>query len=141
MSKSALKATAKAQRKEKAIKKAIRKKALIIGICALVVIVALVFTFFPGFLKNNNVTDAETYSHRGQTVHLFSDGKFTANMAHGVRKSGTYTKTAEDGRTAVTFNADGRADIGWIINNALHTPEEWEDGHSHGNILPLVNKK
>ena len=136
MSKNVLKAIAKAKKKERAIKRAKQKKFLTIGICALVLIAAAVV---GAFLYTSQSED-EVYSAGGQSVHLSPNGKFTANLAHHVRKTGTYTKTTEDGRVTVSFIVNGNEEIGWIFNDALHIPREWDDGHGHGNVLNRVEK-
>ena len=135
MSKSGLKAKAKAERKEKALKKAFLKRIVIFGILALVVTTAVVFTV----QKLSHHEEEEIYSAGGQTVRLSENGKFSANLAHGVRKSGTYTREIEDGRTTIYFNVEGREEIGWIFSDALHMPREWDDGHGHGSILPKAD--
>jgi len=136
MSKSGSNAKAKARKKEKAAKKANRKKLLVIGICALVVIAAAAVGLFLYTYESSD----ETYSAGGQSVRLSANGKYTANLAHGVRKSGTYIREIEDGRTTIYFDVNGREEIGWIFSDALHMPREWDDGHGHGNILNRVEK-
>jgi len=81
-------------------------------------------------------TQAEVFSLGRQTVHLLADGTFSASLAHGVRKSGSYTKTEESDGTIVSFNVNGKEEVGWITNNALHLPHEWDDNHGHGNVFP-----
>jgi len=132
MSKSAVKAKEKAQRKENAVKKTRNKRLLLLGVCMLIAVCAAAFGIYSTSSKNKN----ETYSDSGQTVQLFADGKFSATLAHNNRKAGTYVKTKESGRIKVLFKTDSAESAGWIINDALHFPEEWEDGHHHGNILP-----
>jgi len=87
----------------------------------------------------NERTENEIFSYHGQTVQLLADGTFTASLAHGVRKSGTFTKTTENDRTIVSFNVNGNVEVGIIVNNFLHIPREWDDGHGHGNVFPKVN--
>jgi hypothetical protein len=122
----------KARRKELALKKAKQKKRLAAGLCALAAVVVLTFVTLSVIRQSG----AETYSGGGQTVQLFTDGKFSANLGHNQYKSGSYTKTAEDGRVMVTFHVNGVTAEGWIENNRLHIPEEWDDGCGHGSILP-----
>jgi len=135
MSKGAAKAKAKIIEKENIKKKARLKKVVIVIACALVIMVVL------GIALNstNKKKNAEIYSYLGQTILLYPDGKFTAALAHNANKSGTYTKTTESGRINVSFNINGRVEVGWIINNNLHLPREWDDGHGHGNIFPKQN--
>jgi len=136
MSKSAAKEKAKILKKEKAVIRARRKAFIIIGIFALVVVAAAVVGI--NFRKQNNaeVSQEETYTYGGQIVQLLSNGTFSASLAHNVRKSGTYAKAEESGSTKVIFIVNDEEEVGWIINNALHLPHEWDDGHSHGNVFP-----
>ncbi|MDR2531446.1 MAG: hypothetical protein LBC82_01200 [Oscillospiraceae bacterium] len=122
---------AKALRREKARKKAKRIKILVVCGCVLVV-AALVAT---GIYLSGRESEAEVYNAGYQTVRLFSDGRFTAVLGHNVMKSGTYTKSSRSGAAEITFNSGGRTEVGWLENNELRIPAEWEDGCGHGNIL------
>jgi len=126
------KTNAKTLRKEVAKKKAKQKKLLIICICVLVVAAAAAVAIF--FIAQPS--DGEVYRGGGQLVQFLEDGSFSATLPHGVRKSGTYTKTVEDGRTIVAFNTDGIVVTGYIEDDMLHLPHEWDDGHGHDIILP-----
>jgi len=95
---------------------------------------------FAGLIISCSKNETEIYSYHGQTVQLSADGNFTASLAHGVKKSGTYSKTAENDRIIVSFNVNGNVEVGRIINNSLHLPKEWDDGHGHGDVFPKVNK-
>ncbi|MCL2185845.1 MAG: hypothetical protein FWB86_08355 [Treponema sp.] len=136
MSKGAPKVKSKKERKEKAIKKARKKNIIMISILILIIAVAVFLGIFASNRQNAKQVGAEIYSDGSQTVQLLADGTFNAELAHNKRISGTYTRTPENNRTIVSFNVNGSIEIGSIINNALHFPEEWEDGHHHGNVLP-----
>jgi len=131
MSKKALALKTKILRKENAIKKTKQKRIMVICSCALVVIAAVVFTVHFDRKRGS----VEVYSGGGQTVRLFENGTFSANLAHHVRKSGTYTKITEDNRTTVSFSVNGRIEVGRIENDRLHIPREWDDGHGHGSVF------
>jgi hypothetical protein len=130
--------SAKTLRKEIAAKNAKQKKAAVICVCALAAVAAAVF------LVNSAVrqSGAETYGSGGQSVTLYADGTFQTVLtqcglpAAGIQKSGTFTKTPENGRVAVSFNVNGREEVGRIENGVLYIPSEWDDGHGHGNALP-----
>jgi hypothetical protein len=92
----------------------------------------LVFVIQSGVQESGT----ETFSGGGLIVQLLDDGKFSASLAHNVRKSGTYTKTDEGSGTRISFNVNGVIEVGWIENNALRVPVEWEDACGHTNILP-----
>jgi len=133
MSKSAADAKAKARKKEKARKRANKKRLITICICVLVVVVAAGVVFF---LRNYN--EGEIYGYSGQTVQLFTNGKFTAKLAHNT-VSGTYARTTEGVLTIVKFNVNGYETTGFIENISLYLPDEWDDGHGHGNIFTRQN--
>jgi len=126
---------AKAQKKENAIKKANRKKIIIIGICVLVAAAAVIVTLA---VRNQSSGGAEIYRYGGQSILLYANGNFTANLAHHA-VNGSYTKANENGQTLVYFYAGGNQVIGRIINNSLYLPDEWDDGHGHGSVFPRVN--
>jgi len=123
-------------RKNVEAKKARRKKILIFAVCALLAAaLGAVIYFFAGQNKNE-VEITDVYSYRDQTIHLYADGKFTANLAHNVRKNGTYTRQTDGGRAVVSFNVNGNIEVGRIDSSGLHLPKEWDDGHGHGSVFP-----
>ena len=106
-----------------------------IFICCILSVTAAVFLFINACTQQNK---SEVFSDGRQTIHLSADGSFTALLAHNNRITGTYTKKTDDNRIVVSFTADGKTTTGIIADNALQFPEEWEDGHHHGNILPKM---
>jgi len=142
MSKGVVEAKAKARKKENAQKKSNKKKLLIVCILSLAVLAAVIIIFFPNMLQrfsgssHVSVSESEIYRHGRSSVELNANGTFSASLPHGVRKSGTYTRTSEGSRILVNFNVDGNIEVGRIENNALHIPNEWDDGHGHGNVFP-----
>jgi hypothetical protein len=123
---------AKNLRREAAIKKQKQKKIAAVCVCAAAVTALAVFLISSAVRQSS----VETYSDGSQIVQLLEDGSFSAVLAHNVRKNGTYTKSADTGAVTVSFNRNGVVEIGRIENNALRIPDEWDDGHGHGNILP-----
>ena len=144
MSRGALKNKAKALKKEKAQKKAVQKRIVtisVIGVCVLVAIAVIVLRIYLPTRQGYT----EIFSDGRQTITLFADGTFTADLTHNNQKTGTYTRAAEGGstaggRTAVLFIVDGATAAGRIEGDSLYFPQEWEDGHHHGNVLHKVNK-
>jgi len=78
----------------------------------------------------------ETFSDGGQSVLLFTNGTFTARLAHNVRKNGTYVRNVDENMTIILFYIDGKVSFGRIENDNLYFPEDWDDSHGHGNVLP-----
>jgi hypothetical protein len=138
MSKDGLKTKRKQIRKNER-KKAKQRKILIISIISIFALVVFGF-LLHSLVGKNEIAASETYSYHGQTVQLLENGTFIARLAHNVRKNGTFTKNTENNIVNVIFNTNGIIEIGWIINDALHIPEEWDDGHGHGNIFPRVTE-
>jgi hypothetical protein len=132
MSKNKTKRQEKILQREKAKRQAKRRKILIICVCALVAAVLLAFAVLA-MIRN---ATAETYSDGNQTVRLFSDMTFKADLTHGKSISGSYKILDTDGGTAVLFSSGGREVRGFIENGSLRIPREWEDGCGHGNVLP-----
>jgi flagellar basal body-associated protein FliL len=121
-------ANTKNKRREVAIKKAKSKKIITVSICVVLTAIVLMFAVFAATQENK----IETYSNGIKMVQLLPDGNFSATLAHNVRKNGTYEKAEEN----IMFNVNGRTETGRIINNELHIPDEWDDNHNHGKILP-----
>ena len=102
----------------------------------LIVLAATAFVLLIGACTQQPKT--EVYSDGHQKIELSANGNFRAVLAHNSMISGTYTRKAEGSRIVITFNVNGNIAVGSIANNALHFPEEWEDGHHHGNVLPKL---
>ena len=135
MSKKVSKSKAKALRKENAIKKARLKTFIVVMICVLIVVAVAVIGIHVRRQNHSQQVSMEIYSFHGQTVQLLDDGTFSARLAHGVQKNGTYTKTNDNDGIIVSFNVNGREEVGRIQNNNLYIPREWDDGHGHGNVF------
>ena len=89
------------------------------------------------------------FENGSASIKLFPDETFIANLFHNTKITGTYTEKTEGGETAVlfaynginaiedgvnTFTAAGTVTaVGGILNGALTIPEDWEDGHGHGD--------
>jgi len=125
--------------KKQIARKKMNRKNIIIAIIFVIIAAGAAAGWFTFGNKNK---DAETYSAGGQTIRLFPDGNFTANLAHNTNKSGTYARIEEGGRILLVFTeSNGAVSEGSIQNNRLHIPSQWDDGHGHGNILSRVDSK
>jgi len=107
-------------------------------LCAYALIIFLA-CFIIISCNRNEKNENEIYSYHGQKVELSADGSFTASLSHGVKKSGTYTKKSENNSVIISFNVDGNLEVGRIIDDSLHLPKEWDDGHGHGSVFPKTN--
>jgi len=82
-------------------------------------------------------------------IWLFPEGIFVANLYHNTKITGTFTEMTQGNETALlftyhgihkatdgvsSFNATGQTTVvGGIVNGVLTIPEDWDDGHGHGN--------
>ena len=125
-------ATKKEQR-EAAKKKAKQTRIMMIALWSAIVLVAVVAIIISVFGGRG-----ETYTDGHASVVLSSNGSFEAELYHHETYEGTYTKTPDSGGFAVTFvTRGGEAYIGFIDGRVLILPEEWQDDHGHGYMLPL----
>jgi len=105
----------------------------------IVLVIIAVFVFMTASCNRKPKYETEVYGYQGQTIYLYADGVFAALLAHNVRINGTYTKATDGETVIVTFSANRNVTTGRIINNSLHIPREWDDGHGHGNVFPRTN--
>jgi cytoskeletal protein RodZ len=121
-------------RREMAIKKAKRKRLIIVTVAG-VLALALITVITISAIREART---ETYTDGSQSVKLLPDGSFSATISHGDLYNGTYTKTDQEGLTVVTYSTDsGSTASGVIIEGQLYIPEEWLDDHGHNTVLPL----
>jgi hypothetical protein len=117
-------------RKEK-IKKRLTTIAFIL--IAAAVIGIGVYAFVQDIIWNSKV---ETYSDGTHTVRLLPDGTFTADLAHTVNFHGTYEKRNFDFVIIINFFIDGSREIGWLKDDVLQIPSEWEHDLNYDTFLP-----
>ena len=133
------KAARKKAEAEAAEKKAKRQKAVTITVVSIAVVCIVALIVFLSMRQSGN----RVYEGGGQTITLRTDGTFNATLAHPPAKNGTYTESTENGVTAISFTIDGEtvtgtiSETGTVSGSALTIPEEWDDGHGHGNVLHL----
>jgi len=123
----------KAARREAAIKKANAKKKIltIIGVLAAILVVGLLIM---GALQNN---DRVFTADGNQTITLYEDGSFTANLPNGVNIEGMYMEQFEDNITFVLFLLDDGIEVGSIEGGILTPPLQWYDEHGYGREFTL----
>ena len=107
-----------------------RKKFIIVAI-ATVSVVIIAFVVYSII----QTAGTESYTDGSQLVELLSNGTFTATLHHDASYNGTYSRSVQDGVTVVSFTSDGITYTGFIENNILELPHEWEDDHGHGGVL------
>ena len=126
--------SSKKARREQAIRKKQRNRRVIITACIVALAAFVGFYAIYAFNQRNNRVFAED----DQRVTLFENGNFTAQLPHGVNKSGTYTEEDTDGTITITFVYDGTRSQGNIVDDILILPNEWIGGcgHGHSDRLP-----
>ena len=124
----------KKQRKEEALLKSKRRKKRIIIICSAltIAVVALIV------VATIQYSQQRVFADRTQRVTLGNDGSFTANLPHGVTRTGTFTETPGDGFTIISFSENGSTVTGTIEGNILNLPPEWDDGCGHNPSLEQI---
>ena len=122
--------------REIASKRSKRKDLIIISVAAAIPIVLFILLVAPKVIASTGINVSEIYTDGYQTVTFLKNGKFTAELNHGIYYSGKYTKTRQDESTSITYTYKGITINGVIANNNLYIPSEWFDGHVHNSILP-----
>ena len=122
----------KKEQRAKAAKKSKIRNGIIIGVCAVVVVLIASLVVCNAIQPNKD----RVYTDGGQTITLHDDGTFTAVLAHDTRQ-GTYTESTTNSVTTITFTINGTSVSSSIKNNILTIPAEWQDSHGHGTQLKL----
>jgi hypothetical protein len=98
------------------------KKVLIMLAC----IVALTAVIYAAVWTLGKHVKAEVYTGGGQTVTLFEDGSFTADLHLNKRLAGTYVKHDFGYVIAVQFFVGGQLENGFLKDDVLQLPSAWE---------------
>jgi len=98
------------------------KNAFVILACVLV-IAAMVYAGFNSIRRH---VKSDVYTDGAQTVTLFDDGKFTAQLLLNMQRSGTYEKRESIYVTTIWFHIGGETDIGWLKDDIMQLPASWE---------------
>ena len=120
-------------RREKARKKAkLKRLMLTIAVCVFVGLA------IAGYLIFSSMREAatDTFSDGTQTIRLRPNGRFTAQLYHGMSFNGEYTIGEEEGWTIVSFTHDGMTVQSEIVEDMLFIPTEWHDQCGHNTVLP-----
>lgn len=127
--------SSKKARREAARKKARQKKITVLIVCivAVAAVAALIFLALP------QESDGRVFVAGNNRVTLYEDGSFTAELPHGVSKSGTYTEIEhiDADVTTISFTVEDRIEVGSITGDTLTIPAEWDDGHGHATEFVL----
>ena len=115
----------KNSRREAALKREKKKKA-IIAIIAIALVVALITGLI---IWQANRPDVRVFEAGASQVRLYEDGTFSASLPHGMWRSGRFS---EDGAT-ISFTYDGRTVVGGITSDALTIPDDWVDDATHNH--------
>ena len=116
--------------KKTAATKNLKSNIIIFAVLAAIVIALIILVVYQRYQRG----ETQSFTDGHQTVTLEKDRSFTARLAHE-SKSGTYTKKTEGDVTTVTFVCNGETAVGWIIDDTLTLPDEWDDHHGHGSTL------
>jgi len=130
MSKSARKAEAKKAEKREKIKKKLILVACVLSVAALVAVG--IYSMTQEIIRDNQ---AEIYSDGDRTVRLYTDGTFVADLE---RKTlhGAYEKTDLPYVTVIHFTSDGLVEIGFLKDDVLQLPFDWQIDEDTDVFLP-----
>ena len=78
----------------------------------------------------------QVYTDGSASIELRPTGRFSAVLYHNERYTGTYTTSQSGGATLVHLTHDGATVIAMILDYGFVIPDEWDDGHGHGSVLP-----
>ena len=123
--------TNKKVKREMEAKQAKTKKVIVISAVVVVFLAIAALFVYDAVMKSGT----EFYSDGHQSVRLFSDGTFTAELYHGVRYSGTYEKIGQGDDFSIAYTSGDVTVTGEVTGRLLHIPEEWQDDHGHGTVL------
>ena len=124
---------AKEARRQAAIKRAKKKKAIATGIFV-IAFIAVAASITVGMLQQRG---ERVFVAGRQQVVLRRDGSFSASLPHNVRLYGTFTEVTEGDFTTLVFTHAGRTEFGSIVGNVLTIPSEWDDGCGHPRTYTL----
>jgi len=114
-------------KRQQAMKRNKRKNRIIAAICFAILIAIVAFFVINQIRQRDN----RIYVNGRNTVTLYTNGTFSANLPHDVVRNGTFSESTADGVTTVAFYEDGMTVNGFISGNILTIPIEWDDGHLH----------
>ena len=127
--------SSKKHRREQALKKAKQKKLVRISVC--VAIAAVIFAVIAFNIYQQG--GSRVFTDEMQTVTLRGNGRFTAELFHGITRNGTYIEHVSDGVTTISFTERGVTVTGELLDDVLTIPAEWGVGcgHDHSRYLRL----
>jgi len=125
----------KKARRELAKKRAKMKKLIIIVSAVVIVLGVAAFIYF----STTAAAGTETYTDGYQTVTLRPNGRFSANLYHDEKYTGTYTIEDQGSWSIVAFVVNNQTIYGTIIQDNLMLPDDWHDDHGHNTVLQKKN--
>ena len=128
----------KKARREESLKRNKRKKIVLAAGCAAAAVVIIALLVFNVRQQGNSQhSEARIFTDGRQTVTLYGNGTFAAQLLHNNNKDGTYRETREGNGTTVIFLHEGTTVNARLVNNAFMIPDAWDDSHGHNKILRL----
>ena len=122
----------KKEQREAALKKAKKKRVMILTGFAACVVAIVAFAL----LVSANRLDSRVFAAAGQTVTLYEDGRFRASFpVHGVTMSGAFEEHMREDGSIIVFNHQGQTIATQIIDDVFMLPFEWWMEGCCGNII------
>ncbi|MCL2637416.1 MAG: hypothetical protein FWD48_03510 [Oscillospiraceae bacterium] len=102
--------------------KAVLKK--ILTFCVVILVAGiLVFAVVQGIMRE---ASSQVFTDGKQTVTLFADGKYTAELLLYMQRSGTYELRENTAVTTIWFYVGDEIAVGWLKDDILQLPVSWE---------------
>jgi len=109
------------------------KKIIRISVCSVIAVIVIA-AIIINILQQRN---ARIFTDGTQSITLRENGTFTAELYHGVMRNGLYKEDGVDDITIISFDENGIVAVGFLMNDVLTYPEEWDDMHGHNRDLTL----
>ena len=120
----------KSNRVNEAVQREKRRRNRIIAVSVVVILMVTAFALFDWYRQSKT----RVFSDGHQTITLNYNMSYAAKLAHETHE-GIYSEKVDNGVTTITFNTGAESVEGFIHGDVLTLPEEWDDGHGHGNQL------
>ena len=128
------------QRREAAQRRARKKRMTIMALCATGLVVAVIAVIiYMATRPDSRVFEVPG----GQSVVLYENGRFVAQLFHNTEISGTFIEDTSGSVTTISFTHGDNTVSTQIENNVLILPVPWRAtcrNHSHEIEFPLVRQ-
>ena len=123
----------KSERRSKAMRKAKRKKIILISVCSFIAVFVVAAIIYSATRPE---VESRFFSSGTQSVNLYDDGRFSFVDCQFVR-AGRYTEIVNGDEVTIEFAHNNIIVYGLLSGNILTIPDEWDAGKGHDPRLVL----